>query len=229
MKATFKANDCTVAVSVLKSRLWDGAVSSEVWGVVSPSAPSFEKQSHCVRFTIDRDGDTEISIGIESRNLGGVMGAKMEKAENLAKEQIAYFETMKRKMQGMAGNPEPIIEAMRKGDYGNAGFMLIMCPDPESKSLTAQAKLALPSGSKADSVITAVVLDPSFKQALAMLSLNQNTLSDEDKAAYQFAYTARNIFGKAYWEAIKEEMAAAPVEDQVLAKIEHKMLVEYIG
>jgi len=229
MRATFKADTCTVAVSVVNSRLSDGTMSSEVRGVVRPFLQPFEDQFHCVRFTIDRDGETDVSIALESRNIGGVTGAKMEQATAIAKQQIAHFEAMKLKMQGMAGNPELIINAMREGDYGTAGFMLTMIPKPESKHLTPEAQQALPSGSKADSVITAVVLDPSFKRALAMLGSDEDTLSDEDKAAYRFAATVHSLFFKYDREAIKEAMLAAPEEENGVATMTHQKLVEYIG
>lgn len=229
MKAAFVIDTCNVAVAALRTRLQDGTASSTVWGVVRPQVEPHHEQFHCVRFGIDSYGDVEITIAPESRNLGGVMGAKMEKAVAVAEQQIAHFKAMKQTMQGMAGNPEPILDAMRKGDYGSAGFMLIMCPAPESKQLTSQAKQALPCGSKADSVITAVVLDPSFKDALAMLAFDEKAVSDQDLGAYKLALQARNLFSKPYRGALQDEMQAAPEGERNLAHFEHKKLIEYIG
>ncbi|MGN5048883.1 hypothetical protein ACTG16_23560 [Aeromonas sp. 23P] len=229
MKAAFVIDACAVTVAAIRSRLPDGTASSTVWGVVRPQVEPHHEQFHCVRFEIDRDGDAEISIAPESHNLGGVMGAKMEQATAIAEQQIAHFKAMKQTMQGMAGNPEPILDAMRKGDFSNAGFMLIMCPTPESKQLTPEAKQALPCGSKADSVITAVVLEPSFKDALAMLAFDERAVRDQDLGAYKFAMDARNQFNKPYRGALKEEMLAAPEEERSLASLEHQKLIEYIG
>lgn len=229
MKAAFVIDTCSVTVAAIRSRLLDGTASSTVWGVVRPQVEPHHEQFHCVRFEIDRDGDAGISIAPESRNLGGMMGAKMEKAVAVAEQQIAHFKAMKQTMQGMAGNPEPILDAMRKGDFGNAGFMLLMCPAPESKQLTSQAKQALPCGSKADSVITAVVLEPSFKDALAMLAFDEKAVRDQDLGAYKFALDARALFNKPYLGALREEVQAAPEGERNLAHFEHKKLIEYIG
>ena len=222
MKALFKVKNCTVEVTLSEIQVADGKFRPHLRGNVYP----FMDRFHCVRFEVC-DKETEIGFGGNSFKNG--MGAKMVEAAVIAQEQVNHFSSLLEEMQSCKGNPTPVIEAMNEGNYAMAGIMLAMIPDAEEEVLQNLFKRKLPEGSKAVSVVTAVMLEPSFKPVFAMLGKSteeMKKLNEKEFECYYFAKQVRNLYS---FSPSSEDLDAYSFGEERIAFLTEKMKALVVG
>ena len=109
-----------------------------------------------------------------------------------------------------------------------AAIMLSMIPDSTEEMLARGILSKLPENTKANSVLTAVMLEPSFKTAIKLLdnsTAEVRELCEKDMAAYQFANYVRGLFASTLPQV---ELKAQESGEKRAAYVTSKMK-EFIG
>lgn len=190
MKFSFNEKNCVVEVSVSEVQTINDKYRPQIRGKVFPFAAHF----HGVGFEVN---DDETSIGFGGNTFKNGMGAKIVQAAIVAQEQVTHFSSLLEELRSSKGDPRDVIRVMKQGDYAMAAIMLSMIPDSTEEMLARGILGQLPEGTKANSVMTAVMLEPSFKTAFKLLDKSTaevRELSAKDMDAYQFAKYVRECY-----------------------------------
>lgn len=190
MKYSFKVGNCVVEVIVTENENANGKYRPELRGNVFPFADHF----HSVRFEVSDHGT---AIGFGGNIFKNGMGTKIVEAAVIAQAQVSHFSSLLEELRSCKGEFAAVIEEMKEGNYAMAGIILSMIPDAAEEELLPKAKDSLPEGSKAVSVVTAVMEHPSFKPAFALLDKSNQeveAMSRNEKHAYRFAKYVRDVF-----------------------------------
>ncbi|EKP0311713.1 TPA: hypothetical protein ACSCYS_004533 [Aeromonas veronii] len=221
MKFAFNVNNCVVEVSVSEVQTINDKYRPQLRGEVFPFAAHF----HSVKFEVN---DDETSIGFGGNTFRNGMGAKIVQAAIVAQEQVAHFSSLLEELRSSKGDPRDVLRVMKQGDHAMAAIMLSMIPDSTEEMLARGILSKLPENTKANSVLTAVMLEPSFKTAIKLLdnsTAEVRELCEKDMAAYQFANYVRGLFASTLPQV---ELKAQESGEKRAAYVTSKMK-EFIG
>lgn len=138
-------------------------------------------------------------------NAQGTLSSELQEVMDVAIEHGVRLKAIMQQMQQCEGDATHILEAMRAGNFFDAGLMFYSIPTPRKQFLTEAFASTLPEGSKVDSVLTAVMMEPSFSRAYNRLVVGHEGIDFDDSKdvnLYRFARLIKGHFNCAVQDGL---------------------------